>query len=117
MKTNPPALRSTIWSLLLLFLTVSLRAQDTNPPVRFEPDVKIAMRDGVELTGTTIHVQTADVDGEPYIVQAEVPVLPGDDEASLLERIKVRERERYVPVLKMWVNFHEADPSFRWPTK
>lgn len=50
MKTNPPALRPTIWSLLLLFLTVSLRAQDTNPPVRFEPDVKIAMHDGVELT-------------------------------------------------------------------
>lgn len=88
------------------------------PCYKGEPHaVRCAIRDGVELTGTTIHVQTADVDGEPYIVQAEVPVLPGDDEASLHERVKVKERELYVMVLQMWVNFHAADPTFTWPTK
>lgn len=88
------------------------------PAYKGEPHaVRCAIRDGVELTGTTIHVQTADVDGEPYIVQAEVPVLPGDNEASLHERIKVKERDLYVMVLRMWVNFHDADPSFHWPTK
>lgn len=88
------------------------------PAYKGEPHaVRCAVRDGVELTGTTIHVQTADVDGEPYIVQAEVPVLPDDDEASLHERIKVKERELYVMVLQMWVNFHSADPTFCWPTK
>lgn len=88
------------------------------PAYKGEPHaVRCAIRDRVELTGTTIHVQTADVDGEPYIVQAEIPILPDDDEASLHERIKVKERELYVMVLRMWMNFHDADPSFRWPTK
>jgi len=88
------------------------------PAYKGEPHaVRCAIRDGVDLTGTTIHVQTADVDGEPYIVQAEFFVLPGDDEASLHERIKVKERELYVMVLQMWVNFHAADPTFTWPTK
>jgi phosphoribosylglycinamide formyltransferase 1 len=58
--------------------------------------VRDALAAGVEVTGSTVHVVDAGVDTGPVLAQREVPVLPGDDEARLHERIKAVERELLV---------------------
>jgi formyltetrahydrofolate-dependent phosphoribosylglycinamide formyltransferase len=58
--------------------------------------VRDALAAGVPVTGATVHVVDAGVDTGPVLAQREVPVLPGDDEAALHERIKHVERELLV---------------------
>jgi phosphoribosylglycinamide formyltransferase-1 len=43
-----------------------------------------------------VHVVDAGIDTGPVLTQRQVPVLPGDDEARLHERIKAVERELLV---------------------
>jgi phosphoribosylglycinamide formyltransferase 1 len=50
-------------------------------------------------SGATIHLVTADYDAGPIVASVEVPVLPGDDVASLGERVRAAEREMVVEVL------------------
>jgi len=57
--------------------------------------VEEALAAGVKVTGTTVHIATADVDAGPILAQEAVPVLPGDDAATLHERIKAVERRLY----------------------
>ncbi|MGY1742006.1 MULTISPECIES: phosphoribosylglycinamide formyltransferase [unclassified Blastococcus] len=54
--------------------------------------VRDALAAGAGVTGSTVHWVDAGVDTGPVIAQREVPVLPGDDEARLHERIKAVER-------------------------
>jgi len=54
-----------------------------------------ALAAGVKITGTTVHIATAEVDAGPIVAQEAVAVLPGDDEAALHERIKAVERRLY----------------------
>ena len=49
--------------------------------------IRDALAAGVAVTGVTVHLVDATLDGGPIVAQEAVPVLPGDDEASLLERI------------------------------
>ena len=58
--------------------------------------VRDALAAGATVTGATVHVVDAGVDTGPVLAQREVPVLPGDDEAGLHERIKDVERELLV---------------------
>ena len=58
--------------------------------------VRDALEAGVAVTGATVHVVDAGVDTGPVLTQRQVPVLPGDDEARLHERIKAVERELLV---------------------
>ena len=58
--------------------------------------VRDALSAKVTKTGVTVHGVDEGVDTGPIIAQAEVGVLPGDDEATLHERIKVVERELLV---------------------
>ena len=58
--------------------------------------VRDALAAGVSVTGTTVHLVDAGVDTGPVVAQREVAVRPGDDEASLHERIKDVERELLV---------------------
>ena len=46
---------------------------------------------GVRLTGVTVHLVDATLDGGPIVAQEAVPVLPDDDEASLRDRIQAVE--------------------------
>jgi phosphoribosylglycinamide formyltransferase 1 len=54
---------------------------------------------GVKVTGCTVHLVDAGADTGPILAQQPVPVLDGDDEATLHERIKVVERRLLVDVL------------------
>lgn len=54
--------------------------------------VRDALDYGVKVTGVTVHLVDSGVDAGPVIAQAAVPVLDGDDEAGLHERIKSVER-------------------------
>ena len=54
-----------------------------------------ALAAGVQLTGCTVHYVRAEVDAGPTIVQAAVPVLPGDDEEKLAARVLTAEHECY----------------------
>lgn len=58
--------------------------------------VRDALAAGVAVTGATVHLIDAGVDTGPVVAQREVPVEPGDDEATLHERIKTVERELLV---------------------
>jgi len=61
--------------------------------------VREALAYGVKVTGCTIHVAGLDVDTGPILAQEAVPVLPGDTEDSLQERIKDVERRLYPATL------------------
>jgi phosphoribosylglycinamide formyltransferase-1 len=58
--------------------------------------VRDALAAGATVTGSTVHLVDAGIDTGPVLAQREVPVEPGDDEASLHERIKTVERELLV---------------------
>jgi phosphoribosylglycinamide formyltransferase-1 len=62
--------------------------------------VRDALAYGVKVTGCTVHLVDAGVDSGPIIAQEAVPVVPGDDEATLHERIKVVERRLLVGVVR-----------------
>ncbi|MGE4581843.1 MAG: phosphoribosylglycinamide formyltransferase [Synechococcus sp.] len=46
-----------------------------------------ALAAGVKITGCSVHLVTAELDGGPILAQAAVPVWEGDDHASLSERV------------------------------
>jgi phosphoribosylglycinamide formyltransferase 1 len=58
-----------------------------------------ALAYGVRVTGCTVHLVDDGVDTGPILEQRAVPVLDGDDEATLHERIKVVERQLLAEVL------------------
>ncbi|WP_329090194.1 phosphoribosylglycinamide formyltransferase [Streptosporangium sp. NBC_01495] len=58
--------------------------------------VRDALSYGVRVTGCTVMLADAGVDTGPIIAQEAVPVLDGDDEAALHERIKTVERHLLV---------------------
>ena len=49
--------------------------------------VRDALAAGVKMTGVTVHFVDASLDAGPIVLQDSVPVLPGDTEATLFERI------------------------------
>ncbi|MDR6908643.1 phosphoribosylglycinamide formyltransferase-1 [Rhodococcus fascians] len=61
--------------------------------------VRDALDRGVKLTGSTVHLVDSGVDTGPILAQEAVPVLDGDDEAALHERIKTVERRLLVDVI------------------
>jgi phosphoribosylglycinamide formyltransferase-1 len=61
--------------------------------------VRDTLAAGVSETGATIHVVDAGMDTGPIIDQRTVPVMPGDDIATLHERIKVHERQMLIDTI------------------
>jgi phosphoribosylglycinamide formyltransferase 1 len=60
-----------------------------------------AIEAGCKLAGATVHLVTPALDHGPIVIQAAVPVLPGDDEATLSERVLAREHVIY-PLAVRW---------------
>jgi phosphoribosylaminoimidazolecarboxamide formyltransferase / IMP cyclohydrolase len=53
--------------------------------------VRDALAHGAAVTGATVHLVDANLDGGPIVAQEPVPILPGDTEATLHERIRAVE--------------------------
>ena len=62
---------------------------------------KQAVDHGVRVSGVTVHLVTAEVDGGPIVVQRAVAVLPGDTAESLAARILEEEHRAYPEAVKM----------------
>jgi len=60
-----------------------------------------ALADGVAEHGCTVHFVTAGLDEGPTILQARVPVLPGDTAASLQARVLIEEHRIYPQALAL----------------
>ncbi len=60
-----------------------------------------ALEEGVRIHGCTVHFVTPALDHGPVIVQAAVPVLDADDEASLAARVLAQEHRVY-PLAVRW---------------
>lgn len=60
-----------------------------------------ALAAGVRFTGCTVHFVRAAVDDGPIIVQAAVPVLPGDDSEALAARVLAAEHRAYPLALRL----------------
>jgi phosphoribosylglycinamide formyltransferase-1 len=58
-----------------------------------------ALAHGVKVTGVTVHFVDEEVDHGPIIAQRPVPVLPGDTEETLHERIQIEEHKIYPEVV------------------
>src|SRR5579864_7267451 len=54
-----------------------------------------ALEHGVRVSGATVHLVTADLDGGPIVLQSAVPVLDDDTEETLAARILVQEHRIY----------------------
>ncbi|MGF2948776.1 phosphoribosylglycinamide formyltransferase [Microbacterium alcoholitolerans] len=62
--------------------------------------VRDALAAGVEQTGASVIVIDEGVDSGPILAQERIPVLPGDTESTLHERIKPVERRLLVDVVQ-----------------
>lgn len=60
-----------------------------------------ALEAGVSEHGCTVHFVVPELDAGPTILQAKVPVLPGDDEASLSARVLEQEHVLYPQALAL----------------
>ena len=58
-----------------------------------------ALQYGVKITGCTVHYVIEEMDAGPILRQAAVPVLPGDTEEALTQRILAAEHQIYVETL------------------
>ncbi len=61
--------------------------------------VEQALEGGVKVTGVTVHFVDEQVDHGPIVAQEAVPVLPGDDAATLHARIQAVEHRLYPEVI------------------
>ena len=60
-----------------------------------------ALEAGVTMHGCTVHFVVPELDSGPTITQAEVPVLPGDTEATLAARVLEAEHRLYPDALAL----------------
>lgn len=68
--------------------------------------VRDALAAGVSQTGASLIVVDNSVDGGPIIAQERIPVLPGDTESSLHDRIKPVERRLLIQAVLDIANSH-----------
>lgn len=67
--------------------------------------VRDALAAGVKETGCTVHLVTPELDSGPTLLQATVPIMPGDTETSLLERIHAQEHRIYPLALRILAEY------------
>jgi phosphoribosylglycinamide formyltransferase-1 len=71
--------------------------------------VRDALAAGVKVTGTTVHVATAEVDEGPILAQRAVDVHDDDTEDTLHERIKQVERQLYPETIRAYLQQIEVE--------
>lgn len=60
-----------------------------------------ALQEGIKIHGCTVHFVTPQLDHGPIVIQAAIPVLPHDTEASLAARVLLQEHRIY-PQAVQW---------------
>ncbi len=70
-----------------------------------------ALADGARIHGCTVHFITNEFDGGPTILQAEVPVKPGDTPDTLAARVLKQEHRIYPQALAMVARKLQANTS------
>jgi phosphoribosylglycinamide formyltransferase-1 len=73
-----------------------------------------ALDHGVRITGCTVHLVDAGTDTGPILAQAAVPIVDGDDEASLTARLLKREHT-LLPLVLRWISEGRLDRSGKRP--
>ena len=63
--------------------------------------VRDALEWGARVTGSTVHFADEEVDHGPILLQEAVPILPGDDEGTLHDRIKGVEHRLYPEAIRL----------------
>ncbi|HWH47174.1 MAG TPA: phosphoribosylglycinamide formyltransferase [Burkholderiales bacterium] len=63
-----------------------------------------ALQEGVRIHGCTVHFVTPELDHGPIIVQAAVPVLPGDDVERLAARVLEQEHRVYPQAIRWFLD-------------
>jgi phosphoribosylglycinamide formyltransferase-1 len=63
-----------------------------------------ALQEGVKIHGCTVHFVTPELDHGPIVVQAAVPVLPGDDEERLAARVLEQEHRIYPQAIRWFLD-------------
>ncbi|MBC8007741.1 MAG: phosphoribosylglycinamide formyltransferase [Prolixibacteraceae bacterium] len=63
-----------------------------------------AIDEGVKLHGCTVHFVTPALDHGPIIIQAAVPVLPGDNEERLAARVLEQEHAIYAQAIRWFLD-------------
>jgi phosphoribosylglycinamide formyltransferase-1 len=61
-----------------------------------------ALEHGVRVSGATVHFVDDGVDTGPIVLQAAVPVLPDDTEATLAARILAEEHRLYPEAVRLF---------------
>lgn len=61
-----------------------------------------ALEAGDKEHGASVHFVTEELDGGPLVIQARVPVLPGDTEASLSQRVLQQEHRIYPEAIRLF---------------
>ena len=69
-----------------------------------------ALAAGVKLHGCTVHMVTDRVDDGPILAQAAVPVLPGDTETVLADRVLAQEHAIYARALALFASGEAGTP-------
>ncbi|MBI1906566.1 MAG: phosphoribosylglycinamide formyltransferase [Rhodocyclales bacterium] len=62
-----------------------------------------ALESGVRVHGATVHFVTPTLDCGPVVIQAVVPVLPGDDEPALAARVLAQEHQIYPQAVRWFI--------------
>lgn len=65
--------------------------------------IEQALNAGVTITGCTVHLAAVEVDSGPILLQAAVPILPGDTPKTLHQRVQVQEHKIYPPAIALAV--------------
>ena len=60
-----------------------------------------ALQEGIRIHGCTVHFVTLQLDHGPIVIQAAVPVLPGDSEETLATRV-LQQEHRIYPQAVRW---------------
>jgi phosphoribosylglycinamide formyltransferase 1 len=71
--------------------------------------IEQAFISGVKITGCTVHYVVPEVDSGGILMQAAVPILPGDQLADLAERIQVQEHRIYAAAIALAVQAEQSE--------
>jgi phosphoribosylglycinamide formyltransferase-1 len=70
-----------------------------------------ALHEGVKIHGCTVHFVTPQVDHGPIVIQAAVPILPGDTEKTLAARV-LQQEHRIYPQAVRWFMENRLKSSY-----